>query len=203
MKIALVGATGHAGSRILRELADRGHDISAIVRQPDRVPSLPGVTAKKADVLDRDALPAAVQGHDLMISSLLFTHGDPAILIDTARHSGVARYIVVGGAGSLQIDSGQTLLEAGFVPAPYVEESRAAARFLERLRETEDLDWTFISPSAEFFEGERTGRFRIGGDRLLRDEQGRSSISYEDFAVALADEIEQPRHRRGRFTVGY
>ncbi len=113
------------------------------------------------------------------------------------------RYVVVGGAGSLEISPGLTVLQSGKVPAPYRNESSAGVRFLQMLRETPDLDWTFISPSAEFVAGERTGVFRLGADSLLIDAHGRSWISYEDFAVALVNEIETGAHHRQRFTVGY
>jgi putative NADH-flavin reductase len=119
------------------------------------------------------------------------------------RQARVPRYVVVGGAGSLDNGSGIKLIDAGGVPEPYKAESRAGCAFLDLMRQTSDLDWTFLSPSAQFVAGERTGVFRIGTDTALRDASGRSWISYEDYAVALVDEIEQPRHSRRRFTVGY
>ena len=202
-KVALIGATGHAGSRILSELERRKYSVTAIVRDVARVPASPEVTAKSADVTDVGALTRAVAGNEILVSSLLFEASDPAKLIQAARESGVRRYIVVGGAGSLEISPGQTVLQSGKVPAPYRNESAAGVRFLGMLRETPDLDWTFISPSAEFVAGDRTGVFRLGADSLLIDSSGRSWISYEDFAVALVNEIETGAHHRRRFTVGY
>ena len=202
-KVALIGATGNAGSRVLSELERRKYSVTAIVRDVARVPSGPRVTAKSADVGDVRALTSAIAGNEILISSLLFEASDPAKLIRAAEDSGVRRYIVVGGAGSLEISPGLTVLQSGKVPAPYRNESAAGAHFLQMLRETADLDWTFISPSAEFVVGDRTGVFRLGADSLLIDANGRSWISYEDFALALVNEIETDSHHRRRFTVGY
>ncbi len=202
-KVALIGATGNAGSRILSELERRKYSVTAIVRDVGRVPSSPGVTAKTADVADVRALTGAIAGNEILISSLLFELSDPAKLIRAAKDSGVRRYIVVGGAGSLEISPGLTVLQSGKVPSPYRNESAAGVQFLQMLRETPELDWTFISPSAEFVAGDRTGVFRLGADSLLIDANGRSWISYEDFALALVNEIETDSHHRRRFTVGY
>jgi uncharacterized protein len=203
MKVSLIGATGNAGSRILAELARRGHHITAIVRHPGKVPRLDGVTAQKGDANRIDDLAPMLRGHDVVVSSVHFLDGQADKLIEAVRQAGVPRYVVVGGAGSLDNGSGVELIDAGGVPEPYQAESRAGCNFLDMLRQTSDLDWTFLSPSAQFVPGERTGVFRIGADTALRDASGRSWISYEDYAVALVDEIEQPRHSRRRFTVGY
>jgi hypothetical protein len=203
MKVSLIGATGNAGSRILAELARRDHQVTAIVRHPDKVPQLDGVTAQKGDANRVDDLAPMLQGHEVVVSSVHFLHGQADKLIGAVRQAGVPRYVVVGGAGSLDNGSGIKLIDAGGVPELYQAESRAGCNFLDALRQTSDLDWTFLSPSAQFVPGERTGVFRIGADIALRDAGGRSWISYEDYAVALVDEIEQPRHSRRRFTVGY
>jgi putative NADH-flavin reductase len=203
MKVSLIGATGNAGSRILAELARRGHHVTAIVRQPEKVPQLDGVTAQKGDANRVDDLAAMLRGHDVVVSSVHFLDGQADKLIGAVRQARVPRYVVVGGAGSLDNGSGVKLIDAGGVPEPYKAESRAGCNFLDALRQISDLDWTFLSPSAQFVAGERTGIFRIGADTALRDAGGRSWISYEDYAVALVDEIEQPRHSRRRFTVGY
>jgi putative NADH-flavin reductase len=202
MKIALIGATGNAGSRILAELSRRGHHVTAIARQPDKVPALPGVTAVKADAGDVAGLAAAIKGHDAVISSVHFTASDPHKLIAAVREAGVPRYLVVGGAGSLEVAPGVKLIDTPEFPALYKAEASAGGDFLDLLRRQPALDWTFLSPSAMFVPGERTGKFRIGGDQLLSNAQG-SSISFEDYAIALADEIEKPAHSRRRFTVGY
>lgn len=203
MKIALIGATGNAGSRILAELARRGHAISAIVRHPERVPAQANVTPRQGDVFDGPSLAALLAGHDAVVSSVHFLASDADTLIDAVRRSGVRRYLVVGGAGSLEVAPGVRLLDTPAFPEIYKAEATAGAVFLDRLRAADDLEWTFLSPAALFVPGERTGTFRLDGDRLLVDAQGDSRISFEDYAIALADEIETPAHVRRRFTVGY
>ena len=203
MKVSLIGATGNAGSRILAELARRGHRVTAIARHPEKVPRLDGVIAQKGDANRVDDLAALLRGHDVVVSSVHFLDGQADNLIGAVRQARVPRYVVVGGAGSLDNGHGVRLIDAGGVPEPYQAESRAGCNFLDMLRQASDLDWTFLSPSAQFVPGERTAVFRIGADTALRDASGRSWISYEDYAVALVDEIERPRHSRRRFTVGY
>lgn len=203
MRVALIGATGNAGSRILAELSQRGHEVTAVVRHPERVPRLDGVIAKKGDANRVDDLAPVLEGHDVVVSSVHFLDGHADKLIDAVRQARVSRYVVVGGAGSLDNGKGVKLIDAGGVPEPYRAESRAGCVFLDLLLQTDDLDWTFLSPSAQFVAGERTGVFRLGTDTALRNANGRSWISYEDYAVALVDEIEKPRHSRRRFTVGY
>lgn len=202
MKIALIGATGNAGSRILAELSRRGHAITAIARHSEKVPGLTGVTPVKADADDVAGLAAALKGHDVVISSVHFTASDPRKLIEAVRASGAGRYLVVGGAGSLEVAPGKKLIDTPEFPAIYKADAAAGSAFLDLLRLETKLDWTFLSPSAMFVPGERTGKFRLGGDQLLANEKG-SSISFEDYAVAMADEIEKPAHSRKRFTVGY
>jgi uncharacterized protein len=207
MRIALIGATGNAGSRILAELVRRGHSVTAIARDVSRVPALSGVDAKRGDVSDETALAALLKGHDAVISAIPFTGTDIAKLIAMVRASGVRRYVVVGGAGSLELALGQfplglKLIDAPNFPEQYRQEATAGCVFLDQLRTETELDWTFLSPSAMFIPGERTGHFRLGTDLLLANEQG-SSISFEDYAIALVDELEKPAHSRKRFTVGY
>ncbi len=201
-KIALIGASGNAGSRILKELSDRGHEVTAIARHPEKIATLRGVVAKTGDVFDGEALAALLRGHDAVISSVHFTASDPKTLIEAVRASGVPRYLVVGGAGSLEIAPGQRVVDLPDFPAAYKAEATKGAEFLDLLKQEKKLDWTFLSPSAEFVPGDRTGKFRIGKDSLLSNEAG-SRISFEDYAVALVDEIEKPQHSRQRFTVGY
>lgn len=201
-KIALIGASGNAGSRILKELSDRGHQVTAIARNPEKIASLPNVVAKKGDVFDQAGLSGLLKGHDAVISSVHFTASDPATLIEAVRASGVRRYLVVGGAGSLEIAPGKRVVDLPDFPAAYKAEATKGAEFLDRLKQEKQLDWTFLSPSAEFVPGERTGKFRIGRDNLLSNDEG-SRISFEDYAIALVDEIEKPQHSRQRFTVGY
>lgn len=202
MKVALIGASGQAGSRILKELSDRGHTVTAIARNPEKIAALPGVTATKGDVFDTDGLAALIKGHDAVISSVHFLASDADKLIAAVRASGVKRYLVVGGAGSLEVAPGKRLVDTPEFPAIYKAEAQKGADFLDTLKAIDDLDWTFLSPSALFVAGERTGQFRLGKDSLLASEKG-SSISFEDYAIVMTNEIETPRHIRQRFTVGY
>lgn len=203
MKIAVIGGTGRAGSRIVEELSQRGHHVTVIVRHPEKVPARAGVTAVRGDVFDVDGLAGLLAGHDLAISAVHFTESDPARLIAAAKQARIGRYLVVGGAGSLEVAPGVPLVSTPEFPAAYKAEAEKGGVFLDLLRREKELDWTFLSPSALFVEGERTGTFRLGGDRLLTDASGKSWISFEDYAVAMADEIERPAHSRQRFTVGY
>jgi putative NADH-flavin reductase len=203
MKIAVVGASGNAGSRIVAELSRRGHHVTAIARTPSKIAALPQVTAVAGDAHDQAALTALLRGHDVAISSIHFLASDPAKLIGAAKASGVDRYLVVGGAGSLEVAPGVRLVTTPGFPAQYKAEAEKGAAFLDLLTQEKDLNWTFLSPSALFTAGERTGKFRLGTDQLLTGADGKSWISFEDFAVALADEIERPAHIRKRFTVGY
>lgn len=203
MKIAVIGASGNAGSRITTELAGRGHQVTAIARHPERIAPSASVTPAKGDVMDQAGLARLVTGHDAAISSVHFLASDPVKLIAAARESKVARYLVVGGAGSLEVAPGVRLVTTPSFPVAYKAEAEAGAAFLDLLRAEPELNWTFLSPSALFVAGERTGKFRLGTDQLLTAADGKSWISFEDFAVALADEIERPAHIRQRFTVGY
>jgi putative NADH-flavin reductase len=202
MKVALIGASGQAGSRILAELTRRGHHVTGIARHPEKIAAGANVTAEKGDVYDKDGLVALLKGHEIVISSVHFTASDPNLLIEAARASGAKRYFVVGGAGSLEVAPGVKLIDTPEFPAIYKAEAAKGGEFLDLLRQTKDLDWTYLSPSAMFIAGERTGKFRLGKDQLLASEKG-SSISFEDYAIALADELEKPAHSRQRFTVGY
>jgi putative NADH-flavin reductase len=203
MRIAVVGASGNAGSRITAELARRGHPVTAIARNPEKIAAQANVTAKKGDVLDQAGLAQLLAGHDAAISSVHFLDSDPAKLIGAISDSKVGRYLVVGGAGSLEVAPGVRLVTTPGFPAQYKAEAEKGAAFLDLLRTEKQLNWTFLSPSALFTAGERTGKFRLGTDQLLAASDGKSWISFEDFAVALADEIERPAHIRQRFTVGY
>jgi putative NADH-flavin reductase len=203
MKIAVIGASGNAGSRITKELAGRGHAITAIARNPAKIAVLPNVVARAGDVMDQAGLAALLRGHDAAVSSVHFLDSDPVRLIAAAKASGVGRYLLVGGAGSLEVAPGVRLVTTPNFPAQYKAEAEKGAAFLDLLGREKELNWTFLSPSALFVPGERTGKFRLGTDQLLTAADGKSSISFEDFAVALADEIERPAHIKRRFTVGY
>ncbi|MDU0342038.1 NAD(P)-dependent oxidoreductase [Bosea rubneri] len=203
MNIALIGATGFIGSRLLTELTRRGHKVTAIVRNPEKVPAGAGISARKGDVFDRDGLSALLAGHDAVISAVHFSASDAATLLAAVKQSGVTRYLVVGGAGSLEVAPGVKLFDTKEFPAIYLDEARKGGAFLDLLKAETALDWTFLSPSALIQPGERTGKFRLGKDQLLVDANGNSAISAEDYAIALVDELEKPAHSRQRFTVGY
>jgi hypothetical protein len=203
MKIAVVGASGNAGSRIVAELARRGHAITAIARNPEKIAPQPGVTQTRGDVMDQGSLTGLLAGHDAAVSSVHFLDFDPVKLIGAVKDSKVGRYLVVGGAGSLEVAPGVRLVTAPGFPVAYKAEAEKGAAFLDLLGGEKQLNWTFLSPQALFTAGERTGKFRLGTDQLLTTADGKSWISVEDFAVALADEIERPAHIRQRFTVGY
>ncbi|MCP4620370.1 MAG: NAD(P)-dependent oxidoreductase [Bradyrhizobium sp.] len=203
MKIAVIGASGNAGARISAELAARGHAVTAIARNPEKIARLAGVIPTKGDASDEARLTQLLGGHDAAISAIHFLASDPVKLIGAAKASGVGRYLVVGGAGSLEVAPGVRLVTTPGFPAQYKAEAEKGGAFLDLLRPEKELNWTFLSPSALFAPGQRTGRFRLGTDQLLTGADGKSWISFEDFAVALADEIERPAHIRRRFTVGY
>jgi putative NADH-flavin reductase len=202
MKVALIGASGDAGSRILRELVRRGHTVLALARHPEKIELLKGVEARAADTSDAAALSKLLKGVDAVISSVKFKDFDGPSLIESVRAAGVKRYLVVGGAGSLEIAPGLLEMNSPKFPPHVKPEAEKGAKYLEQLRAS-GLDWTYLSPSRFFNPGERTGKFRLGTDQLLTDATGKSAISFEDYAIALVDELEQSRHVRARFTVGY
>jgi uncharacterized protein len=202
MNIALIGATGNAGSRVLKELLARGHSVTAIVRHPEKVEPHAKVKAVGTDGSEA-SLAAAIKGHDAVVSSVRFVDLAPEILVPAVKASGVKRYVVVGGAGSLLHPDGVEEAESPSFPEPFRPNSRRGKDLLNALKASPELEWTFISPSRMFRPGERTGKFRYGKDHMLFDAAGNSAISMEDFAVALVDELEKPQHVRERFTVGY
>ena len=203
MKIALIGATGMAGSRILEELVSRGHYVKAIARHTHKVPETKYVLTEDIDLNDHENLVSALKGQDAVISAVRFQGLDINGLIEDVRTSKVKRYIVVGGAGSLNIpNQNQRLIDTEDFPEAYKPEAEAGLTFLEKLKQVDDLDWTFISPSAEFGPGKRTGEYRTGKDELIVGPEG-SRISAEDFSIALCDELENNNHIQQRFTVGY
>jgi uncharacterized protein len=203
MKVALIGASGNIGSQILNEATSRGHQVTAVARNLDKVAAKPGVTPKRGDLADGAALADVLRGHDAIISSVRFKMFKPEQLIDAVKQSGVKRLIVVGGAGTLEVRPGVALLDTPEFPAVAKEEATAGRAAFEALKKANDLEWTFLSPSAMIGPGDRTGKFRLGADTLLVGSDGKSRISIPDFAIAMVDELEQRKHVRQRFTVGY
>ena len=210
MKVALYGVTGKAGSRILKELVSRGHEVIAITRDPSKV-SLPeaSVSVRQDDLSDPQKIEAAIDGADAVVSAYAPPQNDSDAIVgvtqrqvEALNHGAKARLVVVGGAGGLNVAPGVTLVDSGYLPEAYLPIARAHVKALNILKAS-DTDWTYMAPAAYFEPGERTGKFRIGKDELIANEQQDSRISMEDYAIALVDELEQPRHRRQRFTVGY
>lgn len=203
MNVVILGISGRAGSRLGHELLQRGHQVTGIARDVSNVPAQSGLTLASADVGDVERLVPLLKGHDAVISTTRFVGSDAVSLIGAVKAAGVPRLLVVGGAGSLEVAPGVALVDTPEFPSAYKDEASAGRDFLNVLRGETALDWTFLSPSALFEPGQRTGRFRIGTDSLLVDADGNSAISMEDYAIALVDELEKPQHSRQRFTVGY
>jgi uncharacterized protein len=213
MKIALIGATGFVGSKILAEALSRNHQVTAIVQHPEKLAPHPELNALKVDATDPGQVESAVRGHDAVISAFnpgwtnpdifkLHVQGSKAIQ-EGVRRSGVRRLLVVGGAGSLEVAPGVQLVDTPTFPAKFKQGALGAREALTLLRAEKDLDWTLISPPAFLEPGTRTGKYRAGSDQLLMDGQVPAKISVEDLAVAILDEIERPKHLRKRFTVAY
>ncbi|WP_267245267.1 NAD(P)-dependent oxidoreductase [Streptomyces sp. PR69] len=208
LKLAVLGATGMAGSRIVAEALDRGHAVTGFARRHDgqeAAAERPGLTRVTADVSAAATLEQAVDGTDAVVSALPGRAVLP--ILDTLAGLARARQrrlLFVGGAGSLLLPSGERVIDQPGFRDEWKPEASAHVELLDALRALpDDADWTFLSPSALFTPGERTGVFRLGGDELLTDAEGDSRISGEDYAAALLDEIERPAHVRRRFTVGY
>jgi uncharacterized protein len=203
MKVAVIGASGMVGSQVVIEAAARGHQVTGIARNVEKIAAKPGVTPKQGDLADPAGLGALLRGHDAIISSVRFRMFQPQQLFDAVRQSGVKRLIVVGGAATLEVKPGVMLLDTPEFPAAAKEEATAGRDAFFALRAQNDLEWTFLSPSAIIAPGERTGTFRLGKDQLLVGADGKSRISVPDYAIALVDELEKRARVRQRFTVGY
>ncbi|HEY2926134.1 NAD(P)-dependent oxidoreductase [Piscinibacter sp.] len=213
MKIALIGATGFVGSKVLAEALQRAHPVSALLRNPARLAPQPGVAVHAVDVADAEQVGRAVAGHDAVVSAFNAPRGNPEFhaiyvnavraIIDGVKRSGVKRLLLVGGAGSLFVAPRVQLVDTPQFPAEYRTEAQAAREALDMIRDEATLDWSFISPAPILAPGQRTGRFRLGGDRVLMNGDKPGNISVEDLAVAIVDELETPRHLRQRFTLAY
>lgn len=215
MRVILFGATGHVGQRIVREALERGHEVVGVVRDPARAQAPdPRVTLVQGDATDAASVASVVRGADAVVSSISPRPGTtgeaPSLaaaaraLIAGLREAGVKRLLVVGGAGSLEVAPGVALMDAPGFPDAYRGEAEQGRDALQVFRtEADGLDWTFLSPAAVIQPGERTGAYRTTIDQFITDEQGNSVISYEDYAVALLDELERPQHVGRRFGVAY
>ncbi|MEU2262202.1 NAD(P)-dependent oxidoreductase [Streptomyces sp. NPDC019645] len=211
MKIVLLGATGMVGRRIAAEAVDRGHQVTCVSRSGEA--PVPGVTSTAADAGDTRRVAALAAGHDAVATALVPPRDgseprEPFLalnraVVDAVRAAGVSRLVVVGGAGSLEVAPGEELVDQPGFPTDLRGEALAHRDVLTFYRTVGDLDWTYVSPPAEIAPGERTGNFRLGGDQLLSDDEGRSHISAEDYAAAFVDELERNAHPRTRITVAY
>ena len=209
MKIALIGATGYIGSKLLQEALARGHQVTALVSRPERVAVHPNVTALRADVFDEDALAGQLADHEAVISAFsghaqsdTYINGFRSILA-AARRARIPRLLVVGGAGSLEVAPGVQVVDTPDFPEQWKQSALGARDALAMLKQETQLNWTMLSPAALIEPGTRTGTFRLGRDQLLVDAQGNSRISLEDYGVAMIDELEKPAHPRSRFTLAY
>ncbi|MBD2754285.1 NAD(P)-dependent oxidoreductase [Spirosoma validum] len=214
MKLAIIGASGFVGSALLDEALQRGHNVTAIVRHPEKITiTNPNLTIKQGDAQDAEAVAELVAGQDAVLSAFNAGWANPNLYTDFLKgcesiekgteQAGVKRLLVVGGAGSLEAAPGVQLVDTPQFPAEWKEGATSARDYLNVLRKNTTLDWTFLSPAIMLEPGERTGTFRIGTEQPVFDEKGESKISVSDLAVAILNEIEQPQFIQKRFTVGY
>lgn len=213
MKIALIGATGFVGSAIMREALDRGHHVSAIVRDPAKLTPQARLHPLKGDIYNQDEVTRLVAGHDAVISAFNPGWGNPDMydlqvrgtrsIIDGVKKAGITRLLFVGGAGSLEVKPGVQSVDLPDFPKEYKQGALATREALNMLRKETALEWSFLSPSADLYPGPHTGKFRLGTEQLLKNADGQSRISTGDYAMAMIDELENPSHVRQRFTVGY
>ena len=216
MRIVLFGATGNIGQRIAKEALGRGHEVVGVVRDPEQSQAPdPRVKLVKGDATDAASVARVSRGADAIVSAISprpNSRGLPApslagaarALLAGAREVGVKRVVAVGGAGSLEVAPGVRLMDAPGFPDAYRGEAQEGADSLAVFREEgAGLDWTFLSPAAEITPGRRSGGYRTTGEQFLTDDKGRSTITMEDYAVALVDELENPKHKGERFGVAY
>lgn len=209
MKVAIIGASGFIGSAILNEALSRGHEVTAIVRNPEKITVQNAhLTVKKGDVTNEAEIAPLLAGNEAVITS--YNAHDAATylkaihaIINATKKAGIKRLIAVSGAGSLEIAPGVQLLDTPEFPAEWKEGASATRDAFHVIKATDDLDWTVLSPAMMIQPGERTGKFRLGKDQVVFDDKGESKISTADYAVALIDELEQPKHIKQRFTLAY
>ena len=213
MKIAIIGATGFVGTAILKELTDRKHEVSAIARTPKDTTNAAWIAA---DVYNAAALADVLKGHDVVVNAFNPGWTNPNIYEDSIKGSkaiqeavkkaGVKRFITIGGAGSLFVAPGLQAVDTPDFPKEIFDGANAAREYLNIIKKEKDLDWAFFSPAFEMHAGTttgRTGKYRLGLENPVFNEEQRSILSVEDLAVVIADEIETPKHHQVRFTAGY
>lgn len=215
MKVAIIGATGFLGASLVKEFSSRGHEVTAISRNPHQTETY-NVKTVSADVFDTDALAGVLTGNDVVVSAYNPGWTNPNIYDDAiagskaiqaaVKKAGVKRFIYIGGAGSLYVAPNLQLIDTPEFPAEYKAGASAARDYLNILKEEQELDWAFFSPAIEMHQGittGRTGKYRLGLDNPVFDGDGRSILSGEDVAVVIADEAENPKHHKQRFTAAY
>lgn len=215
MDISIVGATGYVGSALAAEALARGHAVTAVARRPDRLPGHPRLRPAALDVNDADGLAGAFAGRQAVIHAFAppkdlsvvrrveaQRQGTLAILA-AMRRAGVRRILAVGGAGTLEVEPGLRNMDRPEYPKEWEGGAKATALIKDLLMAAPDIEWTYLSPPHLLVPGDRTGRFRLGLDALLVGADGQSRITLADYAVAMIDELEEPRHTGRRFTVGY
>ena len=216
--IILIGASGFVGSAILEEALNRGHKVTALVRNPEKIQvKNENLTVLAVDATDVEALSKVVAGKDAVISAYNPGWGNPRLyeeilenypkIIEGVKKAGVQRLLVVGGAGVLYVQPGMRLMDSGTLPAELMPAVNGEGElFLNVLSKENDIDWVYFAPPANLGnmgKGIRTGKYRLGTDTLLVDEKGDSFISVEDYAVAMIDELEQEAHYKALFTAAY
>ena len=214
-RIALIGASGFVGSALLKESLKRGHEVTAIVRNPEKITlNDPNLQIIQGDVLSEQSITDVIKGVDVVISAYNPGWTNPNIsqettaayqsIISGVKKAKIPRLLIVGGAGSLYVAPEKRVMDTGVIPESYLPAVESLANVLYDLQKNEkELDWAYFSPAGNIEPGERTGKFRLGKDQLMVDKDGKSNISVEDYAVAMLDEVDSPVHHRERFTIGY
>jgi putative NADH-flavin reductase len=210
MNVVVYGATGNSGSEIVKELLRRGHTVTGVARKVESLKDQPGVAAKTDDLSDVGRIAEVIKDADVVVSAYQPPADKTDALVEVTRReieavkkAGVPRLIVVGGAGQLEVAPGVTLIKSGYLPAEYMPIALSHEKAAQVLKSSTGINWTYIAPAAYFVPGERTGKYRTGTNNLVSDEKGESRISFADYAIALVDEIEKPKHERALFSVGY
>lgn len=214
-KIVLIGASGFVGSAILNEALDRGLEVVAVVRNPDKIGiTNSSLTKVKADVSSALEIAKLVKGADAVISAYNPGWNNPDMYNETLRvypeilkgvkDAGVKRLLIVGGAGTLFVAPGKRVIDSGAIPEAIMGGVKSLGEFyLHTLTKEKEIDWVFFSPAGHIFPSERTTTYRLGKDDLIVDAKGESNISVQDYAKAMIDEFEKPQHHQERFTIGY
>ena len=213
--VVLIGASGFVGTAILNELLSRGHKVTTVVRNPEKINiSNSNLEIVKTDVSDTDVMAEICKGKDAIISAYNPGWANPDIyeetlrnyplILEAAKRSGAKRLLCVGGAGTLFCAPGLRMVDSGAIPDAIMGGVKSLGEFyLNTLMNEKEIDWIFFSPAGTLESGKRTGNFRLGKDDLIVDGNGISHISVEDYAVAMVDELENPKHHYERFTIGY